>query len=44
MTKERRKQADILDIISNMHFAGDYLPQIEVKTIQLMSDLLEKTI
>ncbi len=30
----RRKQADIIDSISNLHFAGDNLPQISVETIK----------
>lgn len=30
----RRKQADILDAISNLMFAGDNLPKIEVTTIE----------
>lgn len=34
MHKTRRKQADILDAISNLTFAGDIYPQIEVKTIE----------
>ena len=33
MNKQRRKQADIIDSISNLVFAGDIYPQIEVKTI-----------
>ena len=34
MNKPRRKQADIIDAISNLVFAGDIYPQIEVKTIE----------
>lgn len=34
MTKSRRKQSDILEAISNLTFAGDNLPKIEVKTIE----------
>lgn len=34
MQKVRKKQADILDAVSNLIFAGDIYPQIEVKTIE----------
>lgn len=33
MKCERRKQADIIDAISNLHFAGDNYPKISVETI-----------
>lgn len=33
MQKPRRKQADIIDAISNLIFAGDVYPVVEVKTI-----------
>ena len=33
MQKQRRKQADIIDTISNLHFAGDNYPKIELETI-----------
>lgn len=33
MEKERRKQADIIDAISNLHFAGDNYPKISVEAI-----------
>ena len=32
MSKTRRKQADILDTLNNLHFAGDIVPQIELQT------------
>ena len=35
MVKSRRKQADIIETINNLHFAGDILPKIEVQTILL---------
>ena len=35
MKKERRKQADILDILAKINFAGDIVPQIEVDTVSL---------
>ena len=35
MKKERRKQADIIEGISNLHFAGDNYPKISVETINL---------
>ena len=35
MQEKRRKQADILDTISNLMFAGDVYPKIEVETISL---------
>lgn len=33
MVKARRKQADILDAISHLHFAGDVYPHISVETL-----------
>ena len=33
MKEKRRKQADIIDTISNLHFAGDIYPKISVDTI-----------
>ena len=38
MSKERRKQSDIIDTLSNLQFAGDNIPQIEIKTVSLPSD------
>lgn len=35
MIKQRKKQADIIDAISNLMFAGDVYPKIEVTTIYL---------
>jgi hypothetical protein len=35
MKKERRKQADIIEGISKLHFAGDNYPKISVETITL---------
>lgn len=35
MKKERRKQADILDMLSTINFAGDIVPRIEVDTVIL---------
>lgn len=35
MKKTRRKQADIIDAISNLVFAGDIYPKIEVKTLKM---------
>ncbi len=34
MKETRRKQADIIEAISNLHFAGDNYPKISVETIQ----------
>ena len=34
MQKPRRKQADIIDAISNLHFAGDNYPKISIETIK----------
>lgn len=36
MTKTRRKQADILDTLNSLHFAGGIIPKIELQTISLM--------
>lgn len=33
MKETRRKQADIIDAISNLHFAGDNYPKISVETV-----------
>lgn len=33
MQKERRKQADIIEAISNLHFAGDNYPKISVEAV-----------
>lgn len=33
MKEARRKQADIIDAISNLHFAGDNYPKISVETV-----------
>ena len=35
MTKPRKKQADVIDAISNLLFAGDTYPKIEVETITI---------
>lgn len=35
MNKARRKQADVIDSISNLIFADDIYPKIEVKTIAI---------
>lgn len=35
MKKARMKQADIIDAISNLEFAGDIYPKIEIETINL---------
>ena len=34
MSKVRRKQADVLDAISNLVFAGDNLPSISIETVE----------
>ena len=36
MSKTRRKQADIIDTLNSLHFAGDIVPQIELQTIFLI--------
>lgn len=41
MQKERRKQADILDALSNLMFAGDIVPQISVDTIWYENQVLD---
>ncbi|WZX99648.1 ATP-binding protein [Bacillus sp. FSL W7-1360] len=33
--EKRRKQADILDTLSNIHFAGDNVPKISVESIEV---------
>lgn len=35
MTAPRRKQADIIDTLSNLMFAGDIIPKITVETVML---------
>ena len=35
MKKPRRKQADIIDAISNLVFAGDIYPKVEIRTITI---------
>lgn len=37
MQNKRYKQSDILDTLSNLQFAGDIVPQIELKTISMRS-------
>lgn len=37
MQKESRKQADIINTLSNLQFAGDIVPRIEVKKININS-------
>lgn len=37
MQNKRYKQSDILDTLSNLQFAGDIVPQIELKTISMQS-------
>lgn len=39
MTKNRKKQSDILDTLSKLQFAGDTQPNIEIKTISVPSDI-----
>lgn len=41
MKKSRRKQADILDTLSNLMFAGDVVPQILVDTIEYEGESLD---
>lgn len=41
MKKERRKQADILDALSQLAFAGDAVPQISVDTIAYDGEILD---
>ena len=36
MTKPRRKQADIIDTLNNLYFAGDIVPKIELQTLFLI--------
>jgi hypothetical protein len=33
MQQTRKKQADIIDALSNLHFAGDNIPKIEIETV-----------
>ena len=35
MTEPRKKQADIIDALSNLHFAGDVSPKISVETVMI---------
>lgn len=35
MRKDRRKQADIIDALSNLMFAGDIYPKVEVTTVNI---------
>lgn len=37
MEKSRKKQADIIDYLSNVQFAGDNLPKISVDSIKLLN-------
>ncbi len=37
---KRYKQSDILDTLSNLHFAGDNVPEIELCTIDYQSDFV----
>ena len=41
MQKDRRKQADILDALSNVMFAGDVVPQIAVDSIRYDGQTLD---
>ncbi len=41
MQNARRKQADILDALSNLMFAGDNSPKIEVNTIEYEGEELD---
>lgn len=38
MSKARRKQADIIDAISNLVFAGDIYPKIELTTVNISGE------
>lgn len=33
MQQTRKKQADVIDALSNLHFAGDNIPKIEIETV-----------
>jgi hypothetical protein len=33
MQKTRKKQVDIIDALSNLHFAGDHIPQVEIEQV-----------
>ena len=35
MTKRRRKLSDIINTLNNLHFAGDIVPKVELKTISM---------
>ena len=39
MEKDRKKQSDILDTLSELQFAGDVQPDIELKTVSVPSDI-----
>lgn len=41
VSEPRRRQADIIDAISNLVFAGDNLPRITVETIKYHSEDLD---
>lgn len=44
MNDTRRKQSDIIDTLSNLQFAGDNIPNIEIKTVSLPSDFTPNTL
>ena len=33
MQQSRKKQADVIDALSNLHFAGDNIPKIDIETV-----------
>lgn len=35
MQQSRKKQADVIDALSNLHFAGDNIPKIDIETVNL---------
>jgi hypothetical protein len=41
MTEPRRKQADIIDALSNLWFAGDVSPKISVETVMINGVILD---
>ena len=41
MRKDRRKQADIIDTLSNLVFAGDNIPQVSLKTVKYIDEELD---
>ena len=41
MAKKRRTQADIIDLLSNVQWAGDNIPHISVETVILENTLLD---